>query len=82
MARSAGQGYTIIKMHTSERYDPIEQTKAAEDVAPENFRVHYDFNGGRGRTLGAVLPLVAELERTQPIVGWFEELRRVERGSR
>lgn len=73
VARAAGQGYNIIKMHTSERYDPIEQTKAAEDVAPEHFRIHYDFNGGRGRTLGAVKPLVAEIEQNHPIVGWIED---------
>lgn len=73
VVRAAGQGYNIIKMHTSERYDPIEQTKAAESVAAKNFMIHYDFNGGRGRSLGAIKPLVNEIERNHPIVGWLED---------
>ena len=49
------------------RADP----KAAEAVAPEGFRIHYDFN--HNRSLGAVLPIIAELERNHPIVGYIED---------
>ncbi len=70
--RAVSEGYTVFKMHTAAKYDPIEQARAAAEVAPEGFKVHFDFNGG-GRTLGAVLPLVAELERNHPIVGFIED---------
>ena len=75
--RAVDEGYTILKMHTRQYYDVFEQTRAAEEVAPQGFRMHYDFNGGvlnaRGnRTLGNVLPMIRELE-TSPIVGWIED---------
>ena len=35
--RAADQGYTIFKMHSSSLYDVIEQTRAAEEVAPPGF---------------------------------------------
>ena len=69
--RAAGQGYRVFKIHTCAYHDVFEQTKAAEAVAPEGFRIHYDFN--HNRSLGAVLPIVAELERNHPIVGWIED---------
>ncbi|MDP6775394.1 MAG: enolase C-terminal domain-like protein [Candidatus Latescibacteria bacterium] len=69
--RAAGQGYTIFKMHSCAYYDVIEQTKAAEAVAPPGFRIHWDFN--HNRTLGAVLPIVEELQRNHPIVGFIED---------
>ncbi|HIB67731.1 MAG TPA: hypothetical protein EYO33_22190, partial [Phycisphaerales bacterium] len=71
--RSVDQGYTIFKIHTSPSHDMFEWTRAAEEVAPDGFKIHYDFTGRRGRTLGAVLPIVAELERDHPIVGWIED---------
>ncbi len=70
--RAIAEGYTIFKMHTSASYDPIEQAEAAAKVAPDSFRIHFDFNGG-GRTVGALLPLVAELEKHHPIVGFIED---------
>ena len=73
VARAASQGYSIIKMHTHSLYDPIEQTRAAEAAAPPGFKVHYDFNGGRGRTVAGLLPLIHELETNHPIVGWIED---------
>lgn len=70
ISRAAGQGYRIFKMHTAPFQDVLEQTRAAAQVAPESFRIHYDFNGCR--TLAAVLPLVRELER-HPVVGFIED---------
>jgi L-alanine-DL-glutamate epimerase-like enolase superfamily enzyme len=69
--RAAGQGYTVFKMHTDERYDVIDQTRAAEEVAPEGFKLHWDFNANR--TLGAVQPILNELEKNHPIVGFIED---------
>ncbi|MCZ6676530.1 MAG: hypothetical protein O7E52_04695 [Candidatus Poribacteria bacterium] len=71
ISRAASQGYTIFKMHTCDYHDVIEQTRAAEEVAPEGFKIHYDFNGNR--SLAAVLPIVRELERNHPIVGYIED---------
>jgi L-alanine-DL-glutamate epimerase-like enolase superfamily enzyme len=69
--RAAAEGYTIFKIHTCAHHDVIEQTRLAEEVAPEGFKIHYDFNGNR--SLGAVLPLVSELEKNHPIVGYIED---------
>ena len=71
--RAVSQGYTIFKIHTNPLEDVFEWTKAIEEVAPPGFKVHYDFTGRRGRTLGAVLPIVARIERDHPIVGWIED---------
>ena len=73
ITRAADDGYTIFKIHTSPIADVIEQTKTIESVAPPGFRVHYDFTGRRGRTLAAVLPIVARLERDHPVIGWIED---------
>ena len=69
--RAADQGYRIFKMHSDARYDVIEQTRAAAEVAPEGFKLHWDFN--HNRTMGVVLPIVAELERNYPVVGFIED---------
>ena len=69
--RAVAQGYMVFKVHTSAMYDVLEQTRAAEEVAPEGFKIHYDFNGSR--TLAALLPLVSELEKNHPIVGFIED---------
>ena len=58
-------------MHSDARYDVIEQTRAAAEVAPEGFKLHWDFN--HNRTMGVVLPIVAELERNYPVVGFIED---------
>lgn len=73
IVRAVDQGYNIFKIHTSALEDIFDWTKAIEEVAPPGFKVHYDFTGRRGRTLGAVLPIVAQLERDHPIVGWIED---------
>lgn len=70
VSRAAGEGYRIIKMHTAAFHDVVEQTRAAEAVAPDGFRLHYDFNGNR--TLAAALPLVKQLEQHE-IVGYIED---------
>ena len=69
--RAASQGYTIFKMHTCAYHDVIEQTRLAEEAAPEGFKIHYDFNGNR--SLAAVLPIISELEKNHPIVGYIED---------
>ena len=69
--RAIDQGYHIFKMHSDARFDVIEQTRAAADVAPSRFKLHWDFN--HNRTIGVVLPIVAELERNYPIVGFIED---------
>jgi D-galactarolactone cycloisomerase len=71
ISRAADQGYTIFKMHTCDYHDVMEQTRLAEEVAPEGFKIHYDFNGNR--SLAAVLPIIQELERNHPIVGYIED---------
>ena len=71
--RAVDQGYTIFKIHTNPLEDIFEWTKAIEEVAPPGFKMHYDFTGRRGRTLGTLLPIVAQLERDHPIVGWIED---------
>ena len=68
--RAAEKGYRVFKMHSDARYDVVEQTRAAEKVAPPGFKLHWDLN--HNRTLGTVLPIIAELEKS-PIVGFFED---------
>ena len=69
--RAVDQGYRIFKMHSDARYDVIEQTRAAAEVAPSGFKLHWDFN--HNRTMGVVLPIVAEIERNYPVVGFIED---------
>ena len=68
--RAAQEGYTIFKMHSAEQHDVIEQTRAAQEVAPTGFKVHWDFNHNRPAT--AVLRIVDELEKF-PVVGFLED---------
>jgi L-alanine-DL-glutamate epimerase-like enolase superfamily enzyme len=68
--RAAAQGHLVFKMHTSPLYDVFEQTKAAEEVAPPGFKLHWDMN--HNRTMGAVMPVVLELQKS-PIVGFIED---------
>jgi L-alanine-DL-glutamate epimerase-like enolase superfamily enzyme len=71
IARAAGQGYTHFKMHSCAYHDVIEQTRLAAETAPPGFKIHWDFNGNR--TLAAVLPIVKELEKNHPVVGYIED---------
>ena len=68
--RAAQQGYLVIKMHTTPVHDVREQVLAAEEVAPEGFRLHFDLNGSR--TLATLLPIVRWLEG-RPVVGCIED---------
>jgi L-alanine-DL-glutamate epimerase-like enolase superfamily enzyme len=69
--RAVDQGYMVFKMHSCAYHDVIEQTRLAAEVAPPGFKIHWDFNGNR--TLAAMLPIVTELERNHPIVGFIED---------
>ena len=68
--RAAAEGYMIFKIHTCAHYDVLEQTRAVEEVAPEGFRMHFDFN--HNRTSTAVLALVQEMEKSW-VVGFLED---------
>ena len=68
--RAISEGYTMMKMHTSEYYDVFEQNRVVEEVAPPWFVMHYDFNGTR--TLTAAQPIVLELERSR-VAGFIED---------
>jgi D-galactarolactone cycloisomerase len=68
--RAVAEGYTIMKMHSCEYYDIFEQNQAVEEVAPDGFLMHYDFN--HNRSLATVLPILKVLERSR-IVGWIED---------
>ena len=70
IVRAVEQGYMVFKMHTRATHDVMEQTRLAEEVTPDGFKLHYDFNGSR--TLGALLPIIAELEK-HPVVGFIED---------
>jgi len=69
--RAAKEGYRVFKIHTSSYHDVFEQTRLAAEVAPESFRIHYDFN--HNRSLGSALPIIKELEKNHPIVGYIED---------
>jgi len=75
VARAVKQGYMIFKIHTNALEDLFEWTKAAEEVTPPGFKLHYDFTGRprRPKTLAALLPIINELERKHPIVQWLED---------
>ena len=69
--RAAAEGYRVFKMHSNEKWDVIEHTRAAEKVAPPGFKLHWDLN--HNRTIGTILPIVTELEKNHPIVGFIED---------
>ena len=69
--RAVGEGYSIFKMHTCTYHDVIEQTRLAEEVAPEGFQIHYDLNSNR--SLASALPLIKQMERDHPIIGYIED---------
>ena len=68
--RAAEEGYRVFKMHTCEHYDVFEQNRAVEEVAPEGFKMQWDFNSNRD--LATVLPIVKALEKS-PVVGFIED---------
>lgn len=69
--RAVDQGYMTFKMHSCEYHDIFAQTRAASEVAPDGFRLHWDFN--HNRNLPTALPIIKELERDYPIVAYVED---------
>jgi L-alanine-DL-glutamate epimerase-like enolase superfamily enzyme len=68
--RAAAEGYMFFKMHSCTYYCVVEQTQAVQDVAPEGFKFHWDFN--HNRTSSSIMRLVAEIEK-YPVVGVLED---------
>ncbi|MBM4076388.1 MAG: hypothetical protein FJ267_12205, partial [Planctomycetes bacterium] len=67
---AASLGFRWLKYHTDEVQNVVEQTKAMQAVAPEGFKVHFDFNANA--TLDVMEPVIRELEKF-PIAGRFED---------
>ena len=70
LQRAVAEGYHIFKMHTCAHHCVFAQTRAAEEVLPPDFKIHYDLN--HNRTLNSVLRIVHELEQS-PVVGFLED---------
>jgi L-alanine-DL-glutamate epimerase-like enolase superfamily enzyme len=68
--RASKDGYRIFKMHTCPHHCVIEQTRAAEEVAPDGFKIHYDFNHNRSEA--DTLRIIDQVERS-PVVGFLED---------
>ena len=66
----AARGYTWLKYHLSPFESVIAQTEAMQAVAPEGFRVHYDFT--MHGTDDHMFELLSKLE-AYPIAGCFED---------
>jgi len=66
----AGQGYTWMKFHLSPFENVLDQTEAMQEVAPEGFRIHYDFtNHGTDDHMPELLEKLAAYK----IAGCFED---------
>lgn len=72
--RAADEGYLLFKVHTAAHYDVLEQHRAIDDVAPDGFRMHYDFN--HNRTVAAILPIIEQLR--SPRVACIEDPLRLD----
>jgi gluconate/galactonate dehydratase len=68
--RYAAQGYTWMKFHLSPFENVFDQTAAMEKVAPEGFKIHYDFTGGG---TDDHMPDLLERLSQSPIAGCFED---------
>ena len=66
----AAQGYTWLKYHLSPFENVMDQTEAMQAVAPEGFKIHYDFT--MHGTDDHMPELLAKLEE-YPIAGCFED---------
>ena len=66
----AAQGYTWLKYHLSPFENVMDQTEAMQAVAPEGFKIHYDFT--MHGTDDHMPELLAKLEQ-YPIAGCFED---------
>jgi L-alanine-DL-glutamate epimerase-like enolase superfamily enzyme len=66
----AAQGYTWLKYHLSPFENVMDQTEAMQAVAPEGFKIHYDF------TMHGTddhMPELVEKLAAYPIAGCFED---------
>ena len=70
LQRAVQEGYHLFKMHTCAHHCVFEQTRAAEDVLPDYFRIHYDFNHNRKRN--EVIYIVHEIAASS-VVGVIED---------
>ena len=66
----AAQGYTWLKYHLSPFENVMDQTEAMQAVAPEGFKIHFDFT--MHGTDDHMPELLAKLEQ-YPIAGCFED---------
>jgi len=66
----AAGGYTWMKFHLSPFENVIDQTEAMQAVAPEGFKIHYDFT--MHGTDDHIFELLEKLAR-YPIAGCFED---------
>ena len=69
--RYAARGYTWMKYHLSPFENVIDQTEAMQEVAPEGFKIHYDFT--MHGTDDHMITLLEKLAR-YPIAGCFEDV--------
>lgn len=67
---AASLGYRWLKYHVDETQNVVAQTRAMQAVAPEGFRVHYDFNCNSDRE--SIKPVLDAL-KPFPIVGRVED---------
>ena len=66
----AAQGYTWLKFHLSPFENVIDQTEAMQAVAPEGFKIHYDFTmHGTDDHMPELLDKLSQY----PIAGCFED---------
>lgn len=70
--RYAAQGHTWMKYHVSPFHNVFDQTAAMQEVAPEGFKVHYDFTMYGDKGGDKFLQLLLEL-CAYPIAGCFED---------
>ncbi len=68
--QAAARGYRWIKYHLDQVQNVLDQTAAMQEVAPEGFRVHYDFNANL--PFYTICPILLELERF-PVAGRIED---------
>jgi L-alanine-DL-glutamate epimerase-like enolase superfamily enzyme len=64
------RGYRWLKYHIDQIQNVVDQTAAMQQVAPRDFRTHYDFNANSN--VEAIYPVLRELEKF-PIVGRVED---------
>ncbi len=68
--RAVAEGYMMFKMHTAAFFDVLELVSAVEAVAPNGFKMHFDFN--HNRSVAHVIRLIYELEKS-PVMGVIED---------